>query len=47
MIETNRAMGMLTLDNAIAQTYFNGMISREEAVSSANHPEKLERMIAA
>jgi twitching motility protein PilT len=47
VIETNRAMGMLTLDNAIAQTYFNGMISREEAVSSANHPEKLERMIAA
>lgn len=47
VIETNRAMGMMTLDNAIAQIYFNGMISRDEAVSSANHPEKLERMLAA
>ena len=47
VIETNRAMGMVTLDNAIAQLYFNGMISREDAISSANHPEKLERMLAA
>ena len=47
VIETNRQMGMVTLDNSIAQLYFNGMISREEAISSANHPDKLERMLAA
>ena len=47
VIETNRAMGMQTLDNSIAQLYFNGMISREEAISGAVHPEKLDRMLAA
>ena len=47
VIETNRAMGMTTLDNAIAQLYFNGMISREDAIAQAIHPEKLERMLAA
>ncbi len=47
VIETNRSIGMNTLDNAIAELYFNGMISREEAISSAAYPEKLERMLAA
>jgi len=47
VIETNRAMGMTTLDNAIAQLYFNGMISREDAIAQSNYPEKLERMLAA
>lgn len=47
VIETNRAMGMQTMDNAIAQLYFNGMIDRDEAITGATHPEKLERMLAA
>ncbi|MEX0743976.1 MAG: PilT/PilU family type 4a pilus ATPase [Phycisphaeraceae bacterium] len=47
VIDTNRAMGMTSLDNAIAELYFNGMISREDAVAQAAYPEKLERMIAA
>jgi len=47
VIETSRAMGMNTLDNAIAELYFNGMISREDAVAQAAYPEKLERMLAA
>lgn len=47
VIETNRALGMKTLDNAIAELYFNGMISREDALSQAAFPEKLERMLAA
>ena len=47
VIETNRSMGMTTLDNAIAQLYFNGMVSREDAIAQATHPEKLERMLAA
>ena len=47
VIETNRSMGMITLDNAIGELYFNGMISREDAMSKAAYPEKLERMLAA
>ncbi|MEX2214685.1 MAG: PilT/PilU family type 4a pilus ATPase [Phycisphaeraceae bacterium] len=47
VIETNRALGMNTLDNSIAELYFNGMISREDAIAQASYPEKLERMLAA
>ncbi len=47
VIETNRALGMVTLDNAIATLYFNGMITREDAVAQAAYPDKLERMLAA
>ncbi len=47
VIETNRALGMQSLDNAIAELYFNGMIAREDAVAQASHPDKLDRMLAA
>lgn len=47
VIETSRALGMCTLDKSIAELYFNGMISREDAVASANMPDKLERQLAA
>lgn len=47
VIETNRALGMNTLDNAIAELFFNGRISREDAIAQAAYPEKLERMLAA
>lgn len=47
VIETSRAMGMTSLDNSIAELYFNGMISREDAVAQAAYPEKLERTLAA
>jgi twitching motility protein PilT len=47
VIETNRALGMNSLDNSIAELYFNGMISREDALAQAAYPEKLERMLAA
>lgn len=47
VIETNRQLGMISLDNAIAELFFNGMISREDAIAQSAHPEKLERMIAA
>lgn len=47
VIETNRALGMTSLDSAIANLYFNGMISREDAVAQAAYPDKLERMLAA
>ncbi|QQE13003.1 PilT/PilU family type 4a pilus ATPase [Planctomycetota bacterium] len=47
VIETNRSLGMTSLDNAIAELYFNGMISREDAIAQAAYPEKLERALAA
>ena len=47
MIETNRQIGMNLIDNAIAELYFNGLISREDAVAQSAYPEKLEKMLAA
>ena len=47
VIETNRQLGMNSLDNAITELYFNGMISKEDAVASAAYPEKIERQLAA
>lgn len=47
VIETNRALGMCSLDTAIAELYFNGMISREDAIAQAAFPDKLERMLVA
>ena len=47
VIETSRMMGMNSLDNAIAELYFNGLISREDAIAQAAYPDKLEQMLAA
>jgi len=47
VIETNRQIGMNSLDNAIAELFFNGMISREDAIAQAAYPEKLERALVA
>lgn len=47
VIETNRAIGMASLDSSIAELYFNGMISREDAIAQAAFPDKLERQLAA
>ena len=47
VIETNRAIGMSTLDTAIAELYFNGMISREDAIAQSAYPDKLERQLVA
>jgi twitching motility protein PilT len=47
IIETSRGMGMQTLDNSIGQLYFNGHISREDALAQAAYPEKLERSLCA
>ncbi len=47
IIGTSRQLGMQTLDDSITQHYLNGLITREDAVSQAAHPEKLERALAA
>ena len=38
---------MTSLDASISEMYFNGMISREDAIAQAAYPEKLERQPAA
>ena len=47
VIDTNRQLGMVSLDNAIAELYFNGLISREDAIAQSAYPDKLERQLAA
>ncbi len=47
VIETSRGTGMQTLDTSISQLYFNGQISREDALAHAAHPEKLDRALCA
>ena len=47
VIETNRSMGMSSLDASIAELFFNGMISKDEAVAKAAYPDKLSKQLAA
>jgi twitching motility protein PilT len=47
VIETNRQLGMCSLDSSILELYFNGYISKEDAVAQAAHPDKLQMQIAA
>ena len=47
VIETNRAIGMCSLDSSIGELYFNGMISKEDAIAQAAYPDKLERQLVA
>ncbi len=47
VIETSRAAGMQTLDTCISQLYFNGQISRDDALAHAAQPDKLERALCA
>lgn len=47
IISTGRQQGMQTLDDSIKGLYQRGMISREDALSQASAPDKLERMLAA
>ncbi len=47
ILETNRGLGMCTLDNSIKMLYVNGTISREDALAAANRPDKLEQALSA
>jgi len=47
VIETNRGLGMCTLDSSIKTLFFNGHISRPDAVAAANRPDKLEQALSA
>ncbi|MHC4225990.1 MAG: type IV pilus twitching motility protein PilT [Planctomycetota bacterium] len=45
IIETSRRLGMMNLDNSIADMYFKGYIDREEAIMRSNSPAKMEKML--
>ena len=45
IIETSRRMGMMNLDNSIADMYFKGYIDREEAIIRSNSPAKMEKAL--
>ncbi|MEQ9207607.1 MAG: PilT/PilU family type 4a pilus ATPase [Phycisphaerales bacterium] len=47
VIETSRAIGMCSLDSSIAELYFNGTISKADAIAQAVFPDKLERQLVA
>jgi twitching motility protein PilT len=47
VIETSRQAGMVSLDTSIAELYFNGFISRQDAVAQSASPDHMERQLAA
>jgi twitching motility protein PilT len=47
VLQTNRALGMRSLDTAIAELLENRVISREDAMAKATAPDKLTRAMAA
>ena len=47
VIETSRAIGMVSLDSSISELYFNGCISREDAIAQSACPGQMMRQIAA
>jgi twitching motility protein PilT len=47
IISTSRQIGMQSLDDSIMELFANGLISRDDAISQAAHPEKVERALAA
>jgi len=47
IIETNRALGMALFDESLKRLYFNGKISRQDALTYARQPEQLERALTA
>ncbi len=47
IIETNRDIGMHTLDESIKSLYLNGLITRHQATSQAVRPKALEQALSA
>lgn len=47
VIETNKALGMQSLDAAIADLYLRGEITRDDALSRCVWPDRMERSLAA
>ncbi|MDD5459449.1 MAG: type IV pilus twitching motility protein PilT [Phycisphaerae bacterium] len=47
IIETSRRIGMHTMDNSIANMFFEGFIDREEAVMRSTNPGKMDKLLTA
>lgn len=47
VIETSKALGMQTLDTSLKQLFINGRISKDDALSVAHYPDKLEKALVA
>ena len=45
VMQTNRKLGMITMDEAIVQLYFEGKIDREHAIQFAQDPDSMENKI--
>lgn len=45
VMQTNRKMGMMTMDDAIGQLYMAGKIDREQAIIFARDPDAMEQKI--
>ena len=45
VMQTNRKLGMITMDEAIVQLYFEGKIDREQAIQFAQDPDSMENKI--
>lgn len=45
VMQTNRKLGMMTMDEAIQQLYYGGRISREMAIQFAQDPDNMETKI--
>ncbi|MDE5803543.1 MAG: type IV pilus twitching motility protein PilT [Lachnospiraceae bacterium] len=45
VMQTNRKLGMMTMDEALQQLYFAGRISREMAIQFAQDPDNMENKI--
>ena len=42
VMQTNRKMGMITMDEAILQLYYDGRIDKEQAINFAQDPDAME-----
>ncbi len=47
VIETNRGIGMGLFDDSLKRLYFNGRISRQDALAASRQPDQLERALTA
>ena len=45
VMQTNRKMGMITMDDSIQQLYFEGRVSKEIAVQFAVDPDSMNTKI--
>jgi len=47
IVTTSRKIGMQDMDTSIAEIYFKGFIERDDAISCAAHPQKMDNLLVA